>query len=481
MKKAQNLFVYLALPGALLLLISCNQNKPQGAEENPSASEDSVELTSVNALKWVPKLEPNPHPDAQWFRQAAFGLFPCWGLASGTPNGEGLEIWVYSDEDGHGWRPPGQISAEKMAERAHVFNPKNYDPDRWMKAASAAGFRYAVLTARHVIAYYPGDSDYGDFHAGHYIGRDLLAPYVEACRNNNIKVGFYWMHWDWYHGWEYINYNYPWDTGPPFHNYKHEAVDYIPPMPDSVKEEVSRIANGQLRELLTKYGKIDLLWPDGNPEGFTVEELRRLQPGAIWGRGGEYATPETWYDMKMEWIKEANRRGYQWELCDVCQDGSWHWSEKAEKSGMGAAEMLSNLAKVRARGGNYLANISPSPDGEMPHWFYPLCEQLAGWMETGAEAIYDINTYGPFPYPDQCAQPVTVTSKAWYVFPETDPETFDQPIVITDVGKPASVRLLRNKAKVPYEFADGTLTLNIPREQRTDLPDVVKIKWKSRK
>ena len=472
MRRITGFLMKAAMAGLILVICSCIRTKTPKAEGNSIMATDSVELIS----KWIPRLESNPHPDARWFQQAAFGLFLHWGIVSGTEDGQALDIWVYSDEDDHGWRPPGQISAEKMAERADIFNPDDYNPDRWMKAASAAGFRYAVLTARHVMAYYLGDSEYGDWHAGHYIGRDLITPYVEACRNNNIKVGFYWYHRDWYHGWEYISYNYPFNTGPPFHNWKHEAVEYIPPMPDSVKEEVLRIANGQIHELLTKYGKVDLFWTDGIPEAFTVEDLRGLQPGAVWGRSGEYATPETWADMKMDWIKEANRRGYTWELCDIINDGTWHWSEVAEQGGMSAAEILSRLAKVRARGGNYLANIAPRPDGEMPRWFYPLCDTLAGWMETGAEAIYDISTGGPFPYPDQCARPVTVSLRAWYVFPETDPGTFDQPIVLRDVDKPASVRLLRNGEKLPYEFAGGTLTFSIPPELRTDLPDVVKIK-----
>jgi len=274
-----------------------------------------------------------------------------------------------------------------------------------------------------------------------------------------------------------MSYNYPETKVPPFYNWKHEKVDFIPPMPDSVRNEIRNIALGQIHELLTNYGKIDLFWTDGRPEGFTPADLRKLQPGAIWGRGGEYATPETWADMKMKYIKEANRLGYPWELCDIGNGGSWHWSEKAEQKGISAAQLITNLAKVRARGGNYLINIAPRPDGEMPHWFYPLCDQLAVWMKTGGEAIYDINTSGSFPYPDQCAQPVTVGSNAWYVFPDTKPETFKQPIVINDVDKPASVTLLRNGAKIPFEFAKRTLTISIPVNQRTDLPDVLKIKW----
>ena len=178
----QKHFVSIALSVVILLMISCNQKRPETAGEIPAASTESVELIP----KWTPRLTPNPHPDAQWFREAAFGLFMHWGIVSGSSNGQAWDMRVYSESDDHGWRPPGQISPEKMYERAHVFNPGDYHPDRWLKAASAAGFRYAVLTSRHHDAYFLGDSEYGDWHAGHYIGRDLIAPYVEACRNNNI-------------------------------------------------------------------------------------------------------------------------------------------------------------------------------------------------------------------------------------------------------------------------------------------------------
>ena len=158
LKKNQNFITRVSIAGIIFLLISCNQSKPQKVEEIPSAAIDSVELIS----KWVPSMEPNPHPDAQWFRQAAFGLFPCWGLASGTPDGQGLDIWVYSGVDDHGWRPPGQISPEKMFERANIFNPTDYRPDRWMEAASAAGFPVPALaspwTIRSTRAFFASDA-----------------------------------------------------------------------------------------------------------------------------------------------------------------------------------------------------------------------------------------------------------------------------------------------------------------------------------
>jgi alpha-L-fucosidase len=431
--------------------------------------------------KWIPNAAPNPHPDAQWFHSAALGLFQHWGIVSGSSRGEAWDVRMRLEKNGKPLseeeRMQFAISPQKMFDRAKLFKPDRYDPDRWMRAASAAGFRYAVLTTRHHDAYFLGDSRFGDWHAGHYVGRDLIAPWVQACRDHGLKVGFYFSGPDWYHGREYQNYTFPEEKKPPYYNWKHEKVDSLPAMPDTLKSQVRTIAHGQVRELLTGYGKVDLFWPDGGAAGFSIEESRRLQPGIIWGRGYEYATPEGWGMMKMEFIKEANRRGYPWEFNTIGHGGSWHWSERAEEKGISAAQLVSTLAQVRARGGNLPLNIAPRPDGEMPHWFYPMCEKVAAWMKTGAEAIYNVSVKGPFPCPDQCKQPITVGAKAWYLFASADPKKVTEPCVIQDVARPAAVTLLRSGAALPFEYAAGQLTVRITPEQRTDMPEVIKILW----
>ncbi len=432
--------------------------------------------------KWIPSIAPNPNPDSQWFRSAALGLFQHWGIVSGgTPSGDAWDMRVRLKSKGSDVPESdllkNTVSPEKMFERAKVFNPDKYNPDHWMSAAKTAGFRYAVLTTRHHDAYFLGDSKFGDWHAGHYIGRDLIMPWAEACRKYGIKVGFYFSSPDWYHGREYMNYAISEDKTPLIYNWKHEKVDSLPKMPEKAYAEIKDIRHGQFEELLTRYGKIDLLWPDGGMSDFTIDEARKLQPGMIVGRGFEYSTPEGWDMMKMEYIKEANRRGYPWEFCTIGHGGSWHWSEKAEEKGISAKELISQLAQVRARGGNLLVNIAPRPDGEMPHWFYPLCEKMGEWMKTGAEAIYDVNVNGPFPYPNQCVHPVTVTPKAWYVFPNAK----NDPIIVKDVGNPTSITLLRDGQPVPFEYAGRQLTIRIPKELRTDMPDVVKITWEKAK
>jgi alpha-L-fucosidase len=347
-----------------------------------------------------------------------------------------------------------------------------------MKAASAAGFRYAVLTSRHHDAFFLGDSKYGDWHAGNYLKRDLIDPWVKACRDNNIKVGFYFSGPDWYHSREYMNFSHGSSPNLPIFNWKHQKVTSLPPMPEELSEEISRIAKGQITELLTKYGKIDLFWPDGGVAGYEVDEFRKLQPGMILGRGFEYATPEGMNLLKIEYMKEANRLGIPWELCIIGNGGSWHWSPRADCYGWSARYLLEKLAFIRSRGGNLLLNIAPRPDGQMPPWFYPLCEDMAEWMKKNSESIYDIDYNGPFPFPDQCGFPVTTKNGIWYVFfpAKNDKDQKDCSVTIKDVkGKLLSAKLLNSGEDVAYEAFPGGWNLILPAKRRSEMPDVVKL------
>ena len=459
-----------------IVTIYAQPNTAAGVEGYDALYGQKQPAKEILPNKWIPRTPPNPNPDAQWFPSAALGLFQHWGIVSKSPRGEAWDMRIRLNAEGteaSAKSLQNAVSPEKMFGYAKDFNPKRYNPDQWMKDASAAGFRYAVLTTRHHDAYFLGDSKFGNWHAGHWLGRDLIKPWAEACRNHGIKVGFYFSGPDWYHGHEYQNYSFP-EKKDVAYNWKHEKVSSIPAMPPALSKERKAISHGQIRELLTNYGKVDLVWPDGGFAGFDFKEAYKLQPGMIIGRDAEYATPEGWDMMKMEYIKEANRRGYSWEFCTIGHGGSWHWSPNVETSKpTQAASILKQLAQVRARGGNLLINIAPSPEGEMPSWFGPMCAEMAEWMKTGAEAIYDINTKGPFPYPDQCKQPVTTAGNTWYVFHSAAaPE-----IEINDVEKPESVTMLRTGVAIPYTHKERKLVINCPQDQRTKLPDVIKLVW----
>jgi alpha-L-fucosidase len=136
------------------------------------------------------------HPDAQWFPDAGLGLFMHWGIVSSfEPSGEAWSgRWNTSREKRGVFYPQTEIWAA-----AESFNPENYHPDKWMAAAKAAGFNYAVLTTKHHDGYALWDSDVALIGVRQFLdGRDLVKPYVEACRKNGIKVGFYYSGMDWY-------------------------------------------------------------------------------------------------------------------------------------------------------------------------------------------------------------------------------------------------------------------------------------------
>ena len=424
--------------------------------------------------------ERTTHPGAQWFPEAGLGLFMHWGIVSAHPEtGEAWDMRVYRDHvpyDGSGtMHPPAEFF-----ELARTWNPERYDPDKWMKAAKLGGFNYAVLTTRHHDAYALWPSKFGDWHTGTYMeGRDLVKPYVEACHKNDMKAGFYFSGPSWYHGHEFQNYMFPDEDKPPFVNWRHEEVDELPPWPESLRGASRAIARGQALELLTDYGEIDLWWPDGDFP-LTVVEVRELQPQIVTNnrqdnRRGDFVTPEGSEMMAMEWLEEVNRHGWWWEYCTIGHGNSWHWSPVTDTTGWGAAAYLWSLSEIRARGGNLLLNIAPRPDGEMPPWFYPTCEEMGAWLAHSREAIYEIDVNGPFPYPDQCRWPVTVKDNTWYAFAHYAKEERQKPIEISDVDRPASVIELRTGAPLSYDYAGRKLTVRIPNEMRADMPEVVKL------
>ena len=141
----------------------------------------------------APVVMPNPAPGAQWFPDASLGLFMHWGIHSvvgAQPSWDMISYYKYGGKVA----PPDKYYA--LAER---FDPQEYDPDQWLKAAKEAGFTYAVLTTKHHDGYALWPSKYGIGTKQYMGGRDLLKTYVEACRANGLKVGFYFSPRDWHY------------------------------------------------------------------------------------------------------------------------------------------------------------------------------------------------------------------------------------------------------------------------------------------
>ena len=294
----------------LMLLAALLASSLGLAADNTPSDQDIVKAEHANiGMGTGPiKILKNSHPDAQWFGDAGLGLFIHWGIASVRAINISHPMIAYL--------PRGPISAEKRERllktkdfrglngtskcvipreyfaQAKEFNPQNYHPDVWMKAAKDAGFAYAVLTTKHHEGFALWPSAYGDFSTKNYMGgRDLVKEWVQACRNNGLKVGLYYSGPDFYFDREYMSFVARGEHS----DFPELDVDYNPRTAKKSQEEIAehqkafaKMLNGQVEELLTRYGKIDIIWFDGEATKgcgtnrfISLARIRELQPGIL--------------------------------------------------------------------------------------------------------------------------------------------------------------------------------------------------------
>ncbi len=316
------------------------------------------------------------HPEAQWFGSAGLGLFMHWGIS--TVSGKGDLSWSMMAElpwmDGVGT----QITPADYFAQARDFRPTRWDPDRILAAAKAAGFRYAVLTTRHHDGYALWPSQHGVFGVRQFLpGVDLVASYVEACRRQGLKVGLYYSPPDWYYNRQYMSFRFGSEDpanapGRKHFGMHHEEIASLPPKPPGHEASFHAYLRGQITELLTRYGRIDLLWFDGGPAVMTIAELRALQPHIVINPRmhgvGDFDTPELHLPHR--------RPSGWWELCDIWPCGGWSYDPNHERY-KPLSWFLERHNAVRAMGGNLLMNVGPKADGGMPEVYYQRMDELA--------------------------------------------------------------------------------------------------------
>ncbi len=310
------------------------------------------------------------HPGAQWFGQAGLGLFVHWGISS--VHG-GIDI-SWSMMAGKPWGG-NTITPRQYFALADRFAPEHYDPDRWLAAAAKAGFRYAVLTTRHHDGYAMWPSEESDFGTRtHMGGRDLVRPFVDACRRHGLKVGLYYSPPDWHWNRNYISFNYGGENPklparPPLGLDHKPAV--IAAKPAGWDQRYRAYVRAQVTDLLTRYGPVDLLWFDGGPAVMSIDEVRKLNPAIVVNPRmhgyGDFTTPE----CKMP---SGPIEGW-WELCEIWPNCGWGY-EKGGESYRSLKWMLGRLRQVRHWGGNYLINVSPRSDGTLPEAYYQRMAEL---------------------------------------------------------------------------------------------------------
>lgn len=291
----------------------------------------------------------------KWWHEARFGMFIHWGLYSVL----GRHEWVMENEG---------IPVSEYEALAKRFQPKPNAARAWAKLAKAAGQKYMVMTTKHHEGFCNFETKLTNYCAPKQgPGRDLVAEYVEAARAEGMRVGFYYSLMDWHHP-----------------DGARCATD-----PDARKRFVE-YTHGLIRELMTNYGKIDVLWYDVDwpldAAGWESEKMNKmvfqLQPDIIVdnrnGLPGDFSTPE------QEIVAEKGSRS--WESCMTLND-SWGY-HRADDNWKSAKTVIRNLISCSRDGGNYLLNIGPKPDGSIPEESVQVLTQVGQWMNRNGESIY---------------------------------------------------------------------------------------------
>ena len=427
---------------------------------------------------------PNTHPDAQWFPDAGLGLFLHWGVVSTRASGD-LSWAMLANKP---WRD------QTITPNAYYATIRNWKPDRvdydaMLAAAKAAGFGYAVMVTKHHDGFTLWPSEAGDLGTKFtFNGRDFVREFTDACRKHGLKVGLYYSPPDWWFDRAYKNFNY---RGKPALDMDHKPVAR-PPKPADHDARRAALVRTQVTELLTRYGKIDLIWFDGGGGEIPNEEVRRLQPGIVVnkrnGGRGDYGDSEVTFPAK---------RFTGWfETCST----NWpsrKWAYTEEYGFDTATLALTKLVLLRAWGGNLLANLGPKGDGSVPAQALVCWSDMAKWMSHSRESV--IGTRGGT-WPEESNVPVTTRPGAAYLhflpaLPERYPNTPSDekkyaltrqimPALPDRVGtatwknapRPLRVIHLRTGRPLSYRYEDSTLSVTLPDELRDDSSvEVVKV------
>ena len=316
----------------------------------------------------------------KWWREAKFGLFIHWGLYS-VPAGE----WGGQKNYGEWIMCNCKIPVKEYAKLATQFNPVKFDAKAWVRMAKGTGMKYIVITAKHHdgFAMFHSQADPFNIYDATPFKRDPLKELADECRKQGIKLGFYYS----------------------------QAQDWHQPGADAVLGRWDKAQEGdfdvylrnvvlpQLKELMTNYGPVAVLWWDTATASMTpqrtdqMKAMLKLQPGIITNNRLGGNNPGDTYTSEQE-VPPNGVPGKDWESCMTM---GTHWGyNKNDKNLKSSAELIRTLIDIVSKGGNYLLNVGPTAEGLFPEPNVQRLAEIGKWMKVNGQAIHG-TTRSPFP------------------------------------------------------------------------------------
>ncbi|NLT78077.1 MAG: alpha-L-fucosidase [Planctomycetes bacterium] len=440
----------VTVAGLLLAVLigGCGQNVRLGRAENKPLTDDER---------------------MAWWRDGRFGMFIHWGVyavPAGTYKGKrihGTGEWIMNT---------APIPVDEYKKFADAFNPIGYNADEWVRLAKNAGMKYIVITSKHHDGFCLWDSKVTDWDImdATPFGRDILAELAAACKKHKIKLCFYHSIMDWHHP----------DAQAPFYPNYNDTVQSNP----NFDRYVEQYMKPQLAELLANYGPLGVLWFDGEwikdwtePKGKELYAwLRELQPDLIInnrvGKGrkgmeglsasddyaGDFGTPE-------QQVPATGLPGVDWETCMTMNDT---WGYKAyDENWKSSEDLIRHLIDIASKGGNFLLNVGPTPEGLIPQASVARLEAMGKWMAVNGESIYG-TTASPIGRPSwgRC----TAKDNRLYLHVFDWPTDGRLSVRLPNAGiVQAHLLADKKKAKLPVTIDGDTIVISVPPEA----PDAV--------
>lgn len=444
--------------------------------------------------RYVPETDPLVLAKLDQWQDLKFGLLMHWGAYSQWGI---VESWSLCPEE-YGWcdrkmgdSPMNYFEYKREYENLkNTFNPVNFNPDRWAEVAKKAGMKYVVFTTKHHDGFCMFDSKYTDYkitdetcpfsaHPKANIAKEIF----DAFRAQEFWTGAYFSKPDWHSP-------FYWD---PYYSPRDRNVNYEPEANPEKWNQFVEFTHNQILELMTDYGKMDILWLDGGwvaksskeaiqqwyennlkatDKGYLklrmvnqdirmdelVKKAREKQPGlivvdrAVHGKNQNYLTPENRVPEKT--------LPYPWESCIISGGGWSHTFSAQYKSGLETIQMLVDIV---AKGGNLLLNIAPGPTGEWQQGAYDLLSEIGAWMDINGEAIYNSKPISPFKEDNICmTQQEDGSVYFFYLAKEGEKMPREIKINAHQPQAGAEIYLLGNSEKMNWKKDGKGFTIRIP-------------------
>lgn len=399
----------------------------------------------------------NTPGDTSWFVKDRFGMFIHFGLYAMPARHE----WIKTTE---------KISEEKYQKYFELFDPDMLNAEEWAEYAVQAGMKYAVLTAKHHEGFCLFDSQYTDYKSTNTpYGKDIVKEFVDAFRAKGIKVGFYYSLIDWHHPDFIIDNNHP-----------RRDDDHVEEM--NKKRDMKKYAQymrNQVTELLTNYGKIDILWFDfsypqdtyTNPYGVTlkgkgkddweaealIKTARSINPDILINNRTEldqdFRTPEQ--VQPTEWVRDQDGNKVIWEVCHTFS-GSWGYY-RDEMTWKSEEILLRILINSVSCGGNLLLNVGPTARGVFDARAVQALNGLSKWMKYNSRSIYNC-TQSEFQSPSDTRY--TQNGKRLYCHLYAYPQEY---ITLPGLsGKVDYMQFLHDGSELTFREQDSDVIVRVP-------------------